>query len=70
MSSPFSSNETGPVAHTDSKRIHPRAKAHGVSPQVVVWGDALRLAFLACYVFSATVSQVAAGALIVYLISG
>jgi hypothetical protein len=53
----------------DPKRIHPRAKAHGVSPATIKVGDALRLAFLACYVVSATASQIAAATLIVYLIN-
>ncbi len=49
-------------------RVHARAKAHGVSPSVVKVGDVMRLGFLACYVLSATVSQIATGALLVYLI--
>jgi hypothetical protein len=63
-------NDTQPVDPVDPKRVSHRAQKHDVSPKVVRVGDAFRLAFLACYVISATVSQIAGGALIVYLISG
>lgn len=69
MSSAFPSPDHSPV-DPDSTTVDTRASRRGVSPAVVRGADMLRLAFLACYVMSATVSQVAASALIVYLISG
>lgn len=58
------------VAPDSTPSVTRRAKAHNVAPAVVRAGDALRIAFLAFYVISATVSQISSAALVLYLISG